>query len=57
MLRSNVTDGRILRERRLCGFCVRMSPGKRAFKVATSVAGKQFRMILGYWLLMSVDEI
>ena len=25
------------------------------FKVATSVAGKQFRMVLGYWPLMSVD--
>ena len=56
MLRSTVADGRILRDRQLCGFCVRMNPRKRAFKVATSVAGKQFRMILGYWPLMSVDE-
>jgi hypothetical protein len=45
--RSTVADGRILRDRQLCGFCVRMNPRKRAFKVATSVAGKQFRMILG----------
>jgi hypothetical protein len=54
--RSTVTDGRILRDRELCGFCVRMNARKRAFKVATSVAGKQFRMVLGYWPLMSVDE-
>jgi hypothetical protein len=44
--RSTVVDGRILRDRQLCGFCVRMNPRKRAFKVATSVAGKQFRMIV-----------
>ena len=54
--RSRVSDGRILRDRVLCGFCVRMNARKRAFKVATSVAGKQFRMTLGYWPLMSVEE-
>jgi hypothetical protein len=54
--RSTVKDGRILRDRLLCGFCVRMNARKRSFKVATSVAGKQFRMVLGYWPLMSVDE-
>ena len=54
--RSTVKDGSILRDRQLCGFCVRMNARKRSFKVATSVAGKQFRMILGYWPLMSVDE-
>jgi integrase len=54
--RSTVKDGRILRDRLLCGFCVRMNARKRSFKVATSVAGKQFRMILGYWPLMCVDE-
>lgn len=53
---STVTDGRILRDRQLCGFCVRMNARKRTFKVATSVAGKQFRMVLGYWPLMTVDE-
>ncbi len=37
--RSRVVDGRLLRDRMLCGFCVRMNPRKRAFKVATSVAG------------------
>ena len=39
--RSTFTNGRILRDRVLCGFCVRMNARKRAFKVATSVAGKQ----------------
>jgi hypothetical protein len=54
--RSTVTDGRLLRDRVLCGFCVRMNPRKRSFRIATSVAGKQFRMTLGYWPLMTVDE-
>jgi hypothetical protein len=54
--RSRAVDGRLLRDTVLCGFCVRMNPRKRAFKVATSVAGKQFRMTLGYWPLMSVEE-
>ena len=55
-VRSTVTDGRILRDRVLCGFCVRMNARKRTFLVATSASGKQFRMMLGYWPLMSVDE-
>ncbi len=54
--RSTIVDGRILRDRVLCGFCVRMNARKRTFKVATSVAGKQFRLILGYWPLLSVVE-
>jgi hypothetical protein len=54
--RSTVIDGRLLRDRVLCGFCVRMNPRKRTFRIATSVAGKQFRMTLGHWPLMSVDE-
>jgi hypothetical protein len=40
----------------LSGFCVRMHARRRTFRVATSVAGKQFRITLGYWPLMSVDE-
>ena len=54
--RSTVSDGRLLRDRVLCGFCVRMNARRRTFRVATSVAGKPFRMTLGYWPLMSVDE-
>lgn len=56
LLTSTIKDGRTLRDRQLCGFCVRMNARKRTFKVATSVAGKQFRMVLGYWPLISVDE-
>lgn len=56
LLRSTVADGRILRDRVLSGFCIRMNARKRTFKVATSVAGEQFRMVLGHWPLMSVDE-
>jgi hypothetical protein len=33
-----------------------MNPRKRTFKVATSVQGKQFRLTLVYWPMMSVDE-
>lgn len=54
--RSTATDGRILRDRVLCGFGVRLNARKRTFLVATSVRGEQFRMMLGYWPLMTVDE-
>ena len=54
--RSTAIDGRLLRDRVLCGFCVRMNARRRTFRIATSVAGKQFRMTLGYWPLMSVEE-
>ena len=48
LLRSTVSDGRILRDRALCGFCIRMNARKRSFIVATSVAGQQLRMVLGF---------
>lgn len=54
--RATATDGRILRDRVLSGFGVRLNARKRTFLIATSVSGKQFRMMLGYWPLMSVDE-
>ena len=56
LLRSTATDGRILRDRVLSGFCVRLNARKRTFLVATSVRGKQFRMMLGYWPLMTVEQ-
>lgn len=49
-------DGRILRDRVLSGFGVRLNARKRTFLIATSVSGKQFRMMLGHWPLMTVDE-
>lgn len=54
--RQTVTDGRLLRDRVLCEFCERMNPRKRTFRISTIVDGKQFRMTLGYWPLMSLDE-
>lgn len=54
--KSTVRDGRILRDRMLSGFCVRMNARTRTFRVATSVAGQQFRLTLGHWPLISVDE-
>lgn len=54
--RASASDGRILRDRVLSGFGVRLNARKRTFLIATSVSGKQFRMMLGYWPLMSVDE-
>ena len=56
LLKAGATDGRILRDRMLSGFCVRLNARKRTFLIATSVCGKQFRMMLGHWPLMSVDE-
>lgn len=44
LLRATATDGRILRDRVLCGFGVRLNARKRTFLIATSVSGKQFRM-------------
>lgn len=54
--KSAVRDARILRDRMLSGFCVRMNARTRTFRVATSVAGQQFRLTLGHWPLISVDE-
>ena len=54
--KAKATDGRILRDRVLSGFCVRLNARKRTFLIATSVSGKQFRMMLGHWPLMTVDE-
>jgi hypothetical protein len=56
LLRVTATDGRILRDRVLSGFGVRLNARKRTFLITTSVSGKQFRMMLGFWPLMSVDE-
>ncbi len=56
LMRSKLADGSLLRDRMLSGFCVRMNARKRTFRIATSVGGKQFRMNLGHWPLMSVEE-
>lgn len=54
--RATASDGRILRDRVLSGFGVRLNARKRTFLIATSVSGKQFRMMLGHWPLMTVAE-
>ena len=56
LLRATAVDGRILRDRVLSGFGVRLNAKKRTFLIATSVCGKQFRMMLGHWPLMTVDQ-
>lgn len=54
--RLSATDSRILRDKVLCGFCLKLNKRSRTFLVATSVRGQQFRMTLGYWPLISVEE-
>lgn len=49
-------DGLILRDRVLCGLCIKIGRRNRTFLIATSVAGKQFRLTLGRWPLISVEE-
>ena len=44
LLKTTAKDGRILRDRVLCRFIVKLNARRRTFRVATSVAGKQFRM-------------
>ena len=54
--RATAVDGRIVRDRFPSGFGVRLNARKRTFLIATSVCGKQFRMMLGHWPLMTVEE-
>lgn len=54
--RLKATDGRILRDRAVCGLCLKLGKRTRTFLVATSIAGRQFRMTLGRWPLLSVDD-
>ena len=56
LCRATATDGRILRDRVLSGFGVRLNARKRTFLITTSVSGKQFRMLLGFWPLMTVED-
>lgn len=56
MARGGLRPGTILRDRVLCGLCVRVGARTKTFLVATSVRGKQFRCTLGRWPLVSVEE-
>jgi hypothetical protein len=49
-------EGQILRDKFLCGFCIRLGKRSHCFLVFTSAGGKQVRSYLGRWPLLSVDE-
>lgn len=49
-------QGQILRDKVLCGFCIKLGKRTHSFLVATSAGGKQTRIYLGRWPLLSVDE-
>ena len=48
--------GQVLRDKILCGFCIKLGKRTHNFLVATSVSGKQTRIYLGRWPLLTVDE-
>lgn len=54
--RATPLPGQILRDRILCGFCIKLGKRTHSFLVATSVGGKQTRIYLGRWPLLTVDE-
>ncbi|WP_455284441.1 tyrosine-type recombinase/integrase [Cupriavidus necator] len=54
--RLSARAGTVIRDRILSGFCLRVGRRSHTFLVATSVAGKQFRMTIGRWPLVSVEE-
>lgn len=54
--KATATDGRVIRDRVLSGFGVRLNARKRMFLISNSVKGKQFRMMRGHWPLMIVSE-
>jgi integrase len=54
--RPTLKPGQILRDRTLCGFCIKIGKRTHSFLVATSVCGKQTRIYLGRWPLLSIDE-
>lgn len=54
--RLAANDRRILRDRILSGFCLRLNKRSRTFMVATSASNQQVRITIGHWPLMSADE-
>ncbi|MBN3791559.1 integrase family protein [Burkholderia sp. Ac-20353] len=48
--------GAILRDKVLCGLCLRIGRRTQTFCVATSVRGKQVRVTLGRWPLITVAQ-
>ena len=56
LLRDGLKQGTVLRDRVVCGFCLKINSRTKTFIVATSVRGRQFRRTLGRWPLLSVSE-
>lgn len=54
--RLTSSDRRILRDRVLAGFCLRLNKRTKTFLVATSAKGEQVRVTLGRWPLLAADE-
>lgn len=54
--RLTATDGRVLWDRLLCGFAVRANKRRRTFLIATSVKGRQVRMMLAAQGLRSSNK-
>ena len=54
--RLTVTDGRIYRDRILCGLCLKAGKRVRSFLIATTCSSRHVRITLGRWPLMTVDE-
>lgn len=54
--RLAATDRRILRDKVLSGFCLRLNKRTRTFLVATSSGGRQVRIVIGRWPLISTEE-
>lgn len=48
--------GTTVRDRTLCGLCLRIGARTNTFVVAMSVAGRQIQVTLGRWPLITVDE-
>jgi hypothetical protein len=54
--RLAANDRRILRDRILSGFCLRMNKRTRTFMVSTTSSGKQVRLTIGRWPIFSAEE-
>jgi hypothetical protein len=54
--RLAANDRRILRDRVLSGFCLRMNKRTRTFMVATSASGKQVRLTIGRWPIFTTEQ-
>lgn len=49
-------NGRIVRDRLIVGFCVRLYSKRRSFFIATSCCGEQVRVTIGYYPLIKTEE-